>query len=141
MKSSFKHLRNFSLLIISLSLTILSCSKNGDSVAPANTANYAGNYVVVDDDETYTLQIENKGGNNFQIREFGGFLNAALKAVANGSTLTIPTQTFTNPNGNSITITGTGNLTTKDSKDDTITFEYTLSGFGAHTGSFQGVRN
>jgi hypothetical protein len=95
---------------------------------------------VVEDDETYTLKIENAGGSNFQIREFGGFLNVPLKANGNGNTLHIPSQTFTNPSGKSITIVGTGTLSTKSSKDDTITFEYSLTGYGAHNGSFVGTK-
>jgi hypothetical protein len=58
-----------------------------------------------------------------------------------GNTLKIPSQTFTNSgSGNSITIVGTGVLSTKNSKDDTVSFQYTITGFGAGNGSFTGVR-
>ena len=106
----------------------------------AQPASFAGQYHVVDDTETYTLKIENKGGANFQIYEFGGFLNAPVKAVAEGNTLKIPSQTFKNPNGNTLTVVGSGVLATKTSKDDTITFQFTVSGFANYSGDFKGTR-
>lgn len=140
MKQSLSLFRNLSIALLSFSLVLVSCSKNDKVDAPVNTA-FAGQYLVQDDNETYTLKIEHKGGNEFQIREFGGFLNVPLKANLQGNTLTIPSQTFTNSgSGNSITIAGTGVLSTKSSKDDTVTFQYSLTGFGAHEGSFTGTR-
>ena len=138
MKKSVSVLTNISLFILSVSLVLSACSKDKDIAAPA--ASFAGQYHVVDDTETYTLKIENKGGNNFQIIEFGGFLNAPLKAVAEGNTLKIPSQTFTNPNGNKLTVVGTGVLSTKTSKDDMITFQYSVSGFANYNGDFSGIR-
>ncbi|HKH61945.1 MAG TPA: hypothetical protein VKA49_13985 [Flavitalea sp.] len=138
MKKSVSVLRNISLVILSVSFFLASCSKDKDIAAPA--ASFAGQYLVADDTETYILKVENKGGNNFQIIEFGGFLNAPLKAVAEGNTLKIPSQTFTNPNGKKLTVVGTGVLATKNSKDDTITFQYTVSGFANYDGDFTGTR-
>jgi hypothetical protein len=90
--------------------------------------------------ETYTLQIESKGGSNFQIKEFGGFLNAPLNAVLDGNTLKVPAQTFTNPGGKAITITGKGGLSTKVKKDDTIKFEYKVTGWQEYESDFEGTR-
>jgi len=101
---------------------------------------FAGQYQVIDDFETYVLKVESKGANGFQIKEFGGFLNAPLNAESKGNTLIIPSQTFTNPNGTKITIVGTGVLETKDSKDDTIRFHYSVSGFSNYNGDFSGKR-
>ena len=138
MKKSVTIFRNLSLIILSASFFFSSCSKDKDISSPA--APFKGQYLVVDDNETYTLKIESKGGNNFQIIEFGGFLNAPLKATAEGNTLKIPSQTFTNPNGKQLTIVGTGVLSTKNSKDDTIVFQYTVSGFTNYDGDFTGTR-
>ena len=138
MKKSVTVLRSISLFIISASFFFSSCSKDKDIAAPAVA--FAGQYLVVDDNETYMLKVENKGGNNFQIIEFGGFLNAPLKANAEGNTLQIPSQTFTNPNGNKLTVVGTGVLSTKNSKDDTIIFQYKVSGFANYDGDFTGTR-
>ena len=140
MKQSLSLLTRISMAIFSFSLLLASCSKKDKVDAPVNGA-FAGQYLVEDDDETYTLRIEHKGGNEFHIKEFGGFLNAALKANLEGNVLKIPSQTFTNAGtGNSITIVGTGVLSTKTTKDDTVTFQYSLTGFGAHDGSFAGSR-
>ncbi len=138
MKKSASFLRNVSLLILSTSIFLGSCSKDKDMGAPI--APFAGQFHVIDDTETYTIKIENKGGSNFHISEFGGFLNVPLKAVAEGNMLKIPSQTFKNPSGKSITVVGSGVLSTKNSKDDTITFQYTVSGFANYDGDFTGTR-
>ena len=140
MKHSITLSRNISLLALSFSLLFASCSKDHDSSTTTSTASFAGQYLVEDDNETYTLIVTSKGGNNFQISEFGGFLNVPLNAVANGNTLNIPSQTFTNPSGKSITVSGSGKLSTKTKKDDTITFDYAVSGFTSYESNFEGLR-
>jgi hypothetical protein len=140
MKHSFSISRNISFLLLSFSLLLGSCSKNKDDAAPAQGAAFAGQYLVIDPSETYTLQVVSKGGGNFQIKEFGGFLNAGLNAVLDGNSLKIPAQTFTNPSGKSITITGKGVLSTKNRKDDTIKFEYKLTGWQEYESDFEGTR-
>jgi hypothetical protein len=139
MKQSVFLFRNISLVVLSFGLFLASCSKDKDIVASPAAA-FTGQYHVVDDTETYTLKIESKGGSNFQIREFGGFLNVPLNAVADGNTLNIPKQSFTNPSGKTLTVVGKGVLTTKSKKDDTITFQYTVSGFANYDGDFTGTR-
>ena len=138
MKNSFAISRSISLFFLSLTFVFASCSKSKDR-APVRGAEFIGQYQVVDD-ETYTLIIENKGGSNFQIKEFGGFLNVPLNAVLDGGALKIPAQTFTNANGKSITITGKGVLSTKTKKDDTIKFEYKVTGFTEYESDFEGTR-
>jgi hypothetical protein len=140
MKHSFSIFRSLSFFILSFTLILVSCSKSKDNVVPVQGAEFIGEYLVVDPSETYTLQIESKGGSNFQIKEFGGFLNAPLNAVAESNTLKIPAQTFSNPNGTTITITGTGVLSTKSKKDDTITFQYKVTGFTNYESDFEGTR-
>jgi hypothetical protein len=140
MKHSISIFRNISFLLLSFSLVLASCSKDKDDTSSSQAPAFVGQYLVVDPSETYTLEISHKGGSNFQIKEFGGFLNAPLNAVLNGSALNIPSQTFTNPSGKSITITGTGVLSTKVKKDDTIKFEYKVSGFTNYESDFEGTR-
>jgi len=140
MKHSFSISRNLSFLFLSSTLVLASCSKDKDDTVPAQGAGFAGQYLVVDPSETYTLQIESKGGKNFQIKEFGGFLNAPLNAVVEGSTLKVPAQTFTNPSGKSITISGAGVLSTKVKKDDTIKFDYKVTGWQEYESDFEGTR-
>jgi hypothetical protein len=138
MKQSVSLFKNISLFLISFSLVLASCSK--DKALPISNSPFVGQYEVVDDNETYMLKVESKGGKYFQIKEFGGFLNAPLDAVAEGDILRIPSQTFTNPNGKKITLVGTGMLSTKETRDDTITFQYSVSGFTEYSGDFAGTR-
>ena len=72
MKHSFSISRSISLFFLSLTVLLASCSKSKDDNVPPQGAAFIGQYVVVDPSETYTLQIESKGGSNFQIKEFGG---------------------------------------------------------------------
>ncbi len=131
--------RNTALMILSLTVVFASCSKK-DADLSAPVAAFAGNFTVTDDTETYIMKVETKGGNKFAIRNFGGFLNAPLNAVADGSSLTIPSQTFTNPNGNKLTIVGTGTLQTKATRDDTIVWNYSVSGFTSYSGEIVATR-
>ena len=140
MKHSFSIIRNISFLLLSFSLVIASCSKDKDDNVSQQSSAFVGKYLVVDPAETYTIEIAHKVGNNFQIKEFAGFLNVPLNAVLNGKALTIPSQTFTNPSGKSITITGTGVLSSKAKKDDTIKFDYSVSGYTNYDGDFEGTR-
>jgi hypothetical protein len=126
--------RTISLVFFSVSMLFVACSKK-DKVEGPPAAAFAGNYLVVDDNDTYILQIENTGGNNFEISEFAGFMNVPINATGSGNTLTIPAQTFTNSSGHSITISGTGALS-----GDDITFNYSVAGFVAYDGSFTGKR-
>jgi len=140
MKHSISIFRNISFFLLSFSLLLASCSKSKDDTTPAGGNEFVGKYLVVDPSETYTIEIKQKGGSNFEITEFAGFLNAPLKAVFDGSALKIPSQTFTNPGGKSITLTGTGVLSTKAKKDDTIKFDYKVSGFTNYESDFEGTR-
>lgn len=140
MKHSFSLFRNISLLFLSFTLLLASCSKSKNDTVPVQGAEFIGQYKVVDPSETYTLEITNKGGSNFQIKEFGGFLNVPLNAVFEGNKLKIPSQTFKNPNGKSLTVTGSGVLSTKAKKDDTVKFEYKVTGFTEYESDFEGTR-
>lgn len=140
MKHSFSISRNSSILFLFFTLLLASCSKSKDDAVPAQGAAFVGQYVVADPSETYTLQVESKGGSNFQIKQFGGFLNVPLNAVVDGNTLKVPSQTFTNGSGKSITITATGVLSTKAKKDDTIKFDYKVTGWQNYESDFEGTR-
>lgn len=141
MKHSLSSLSKLFVLFLSFGTVLASCSKDNDNDSvPAQGSEFVGQYLVVEPSETYTLQVENKGGSNFHIKEFGGFLNVPLNAVLEGNQLKIPAQTFTNPSGKSITITGVGMLKTKAKKDDTIRFDYKVTGFTEYESDFEGTR-
>lgn len=134
-RSSF--LRNISLAVLSLSVVFASCSKNNDKVVGSE---FVGSYSVQDDDETYTVTIESKGGNKYQIKNFGGFMYVPIDATADGGQLKVPSQTFKNSSGFEITISGAGVLSTKSKKDDTVIFNYTVSGDANYKSDFEGTR-
>jgi hypothetical protein len=140
MKQTASLIRKFSFVVLSITLALASCSKKDSGIAASNAGPFAGQYLVVDEDESYTLKIESDGGSSFKITNFGGFMNVPVKANANGNVLTIPTQTFKNPNGHTLTVSGTGSLITKGVKDDTITISYTISGFANYSGDLEGSR-
>jgi hypothetical protein len=127
-------------IVLSVFLAFTSCSKDkDDAVLPS--AKFAGNYYVEDDTETYILQVVSKGNNNFQIKNFGGFLNVPINAVVEGNTLKIPSQTFKNPNGNSLTVVGSGILTKKNKEDDLIKIDYSVSGYTSYSSTIEGLRD
>jgi hypothetical protein len=80
MKHSLSIFRNISLLFLSASLVLASCSKDKDDSVSSQQSAFVGKYLVVDASETYTVEVLHKGGNNFQIKEFAGFLNVPLNA-------------------------------------------------------------
>jgi len=78
-KHSFSIFRNLSFSLLSFSLLLASCSKSKDDTMPVQAAAFVGQYVVVKPSETYTLEIESKGGSNFQIKEFGGIFKCSVE--------------------------------------------------------------
>ena len=129
--------RAFSVAVLSLSLLFAACSKNKDKAAGSE---FVGSYAVEDGDDKYTLVIESKGGNKYQIKNFGGFMYTPIEATATGGQLKIPSQTFKNSSGFTITIVGTGVLSTKSASNDTIRFEYEISGSANYDSDFEGQR-
>jgi hypothetical protein len=141
MKQSVTLYLRVTLIIFSLAFLFASCSKKDSDISPPPaSSSFTGQFQVVDGADTYIIQVENKGNNKYQIKNFGGFLNTPVNAVLEGNTLTIPTQTFYNPNGHTLTLVGIGALVTKNSKDDTVKFDYTVTGFANYSGDFEGTR-
>ena len=136
-QSAASFFRTFSVAVLSLSLLFTACSKNKDK---AEGAEFVGSYAVEDGDDDYTLIIENKGGNKYHIKNFGGFMYVPVEANASGGKLVIPSQNFTNSNGFNITIKGTGVLDKKSSANDLIRFEYEVSGSTNYDSDFEGLR-
>lgn len=129
--------RAFSVAVLSLSLLFAACSKNKDK---AEGSEFVGSYAVEDGDDKYTLVIESKGGNKYQIKNFGGFMYVPVEANASGGKLNIPSQNFSNSNGFNVTIKGTAVLGTKSSANDLIRFEYEVSGSANYESDFEGIR-
>ncbi len=121
------------LLAVTLLACLTACNKDKDEVAPA--APFAGRYEAVrNDDDKYTMTVENKGGSRFQIHNFANFLYVPLEAKAAGDKLIIPAQSF--PSGKKqLTISGSATLV-----NDELHIEYTASGFANYEASITAKR-
>jgi hypothetical protein len=123
------------LLIITLGLILMSCSD--DDNAPDTRPQFLGDYAVEDISGasgytyTYDITIENGSGKELNISNFADILNVPVKAVVDGSSLTIKSQSFTNPNsGNTIEVSGSGFI-----EGDVLTFTYETTGYIEYSGT------
>lgn len=136
MKRSIVTVKTLIMAAFSLSLLFASCSKKDK----AEGTEFVGSYAVEDGDDDYTLTIESKGGNKYQIKNFGGFMYVPIEATATGGQLKVPSQTFKNSSGFEITIQGTGVLANKSASNDLLKFTYQVSGSANYESDFEGIR-
>ena len=54
MKQTASLIRKFSFVVLSITLALASCSKKDSGIAASNAGPFAGQYLVVDEDESYT---------------------------------------------------------------------------------------
>ncbi|RDC64055.1 hypothetical protein [Adhaeribacter pallidiroseus] len=109
------------------------CKNDKDEVMPVGA--FAGKFVSEDsNNDTYTLTIEKKEGNQFIIHNFGGFMYVPINATASGNNLTIPAQTF-KENNFELTLKGTGNLA-----GDSLQIHYEASGSANYDEDIWAVR-
>lgn len=123
------------LLLIVLAVFLLSCSDDDES--PDTRTLFTGNFAVEDISAangytyTYDIAITNGSKKDLQISNFADILNVPVKATVNGSALTIPSQSFTNPSsGNTIEVSGAGTI-----EGNVLTFVYTTTGYIDYSGS------
>jgi hypothetical protein len=102
---------------------------------------FVGDYDVEDISQSsgyvynYTVSVSKAGANQIQISNFADLFNVPVKANVNGMSFAIPTQTFTNPSGKSISVSGTGTLV-----GDLLTFQYTTTGYLDYVGDCEAIR-
>ena len=99
-------------------------------------ADFTGQYQVGDGSKAYTMRIEKKTANALLIYNFGGFMNLPINATSDQAAatdgsrmLTIPEQTFTNPSGKKLILSGTGKLTLGTDGSSELVIDYTVGGF------------
>ncbi len=133
MKVEFRKALKRSLLFckITILLLVISCGDDDDN-APDPRDSFIGTYEVEEFIppsatvyETYEITIS-KSGQDMEIGNFPAFF-VPWKATANGNTLTIPSQTFTQGNA-TVTVSGGGVF-----DDDMIAFSYELTGFANYS--------
>ncbi len=129
------------IILTLFALALTSCSKDDEPVEPDTRAQFVGEYAVEDistgtgNEYSYDVTISIGSGGDLEISNFGDVMNVPVKATAQGSSLTIKSQTFTNPSGKKLTITGSGSLA-----NNVLTFTYTLSGFVDYSGNCKANR-
>jgi hypothetical protein len=128
-------------IVTFLAIILSSCSDN-DAVNPDTRQQFIGSYNVEDISAAtgtkynYNVDIDLGSKGDLELSNFGGVMNVPVKAKLDGNLLTVSSQTFTNPNGSTLTVSGTGTFT-----GVTLTFTYTLSGYGEYTGNCVATRS
>jgi hypothetical protein len=113
-------LRNI-MLAIAVALILMSCSK--DDEGPTLWGSYSVEEKnEYDDIDTYTITLSQskQGGDNVEIKNFGGFMYVPIKATLTDKTLTIPSQSFTEGNM-TIVLAGNGSFS-----GNTLNYNYTM---------------
>jgi len=118
------------LIILTVLAIVLSGCSDDDVVNPDTRQQFVGSYYVEDISAStgieYNYNIDISLGSNGEVEmsNFGGIVNVPVKAKVDGKTLTVTSQTFTNPNGSSITVSGSGTLIGK-----TLNFTYKMTDY------------
>jgi hypothetical protein len=114
--------------------SITSCSDD-DEAKPDTRAQFIGAYAVEDvsddgDVYEYDMNISNSDDGTLNISNFADIFNVPVKAIVDGTKITIKLQSFTNPSsGNTIKVSGSGTLT-----GNVLKFTYTTEGYLEYTG-------
>jgi hypothetical protein len=117
--------RTYVMPVLFAIITLTSCNNDDDNGVNADVAKIVGTYSVTDsfedrEDENYSITITDAKDGGVEVSNFGDIMYVPVKATINGSTFTVPPQTF---NGKSMTIIITGNGTLNG---DQLIFDYTI---------------
>jgi hypothetical protein len=129
------------LAALLVTLFISSCSTD-EETAPDTSPLFLGTYSVEDISHTsghvynYDITISPSASGLIQISNFADIFNVPIKASVHDMNFTIAAQSFTNPSGKTITVSGSGTLL-----GNVLTFSYTTSGYLNYTGNCQAVKN
>lgn len=129
-------------LVLVILLTVTSC--DNDEVTPSKpdtSSLFVGTYDVQDESATtknlyfYNITISNGNGGELNISNFADMFNVPVKATVDGTTLTIKSQTFTNPSGKQITVSGSGTVAGEE-----LNFTYITTGYLDYTGTCKALK-
>lgn len=127
------------IILTLLTLVLASCSD--DEKGPDTRAQFVGTYNVEDVSGStgyiyyYDVTVTNGAGGELEISNFADMFNVPVKATVNGNSLTIKSQTFTNPSGKTIEVSGTGSLS-----NNILSFTYTTVGYLNYSGTCKANR-
>jgi hypothetical protein len=139
LKSTLMKIRIADLIMLALlatMITLSSCSSDDDEAKPDTRPQFIGTYAVEDESASskyvyhYDITISNGSGGEVNISNFADLFNVPVKGVIDGNKLTINSQTFKNPSGNEIKVSGAGTIT-----GDVLNFTYTTTGYLDYTGT------
>lgn len=122
------------IIITLLTLVLASCSD--DERGPDTRAQFVGSYNVEDISGStgyvyyYGVTITSGPGGVLEISNFADMFNVPVKATVNGNSLIITSQTFTNPSGKTIEVSGTGSLS-----NNVLSFTYSTVGYLNYSGT------
>lgn len=123
-------------LLITAMLILSSCSSDDDVKAPDTRPMFLGAFSVEDISASsgntyiYDITITNGDNGDLNISNFADMFNIPIKATVDGSKLTIKSQSFTNPSGKKIEVSGSGTIT-----GEVLNFTYTTVGYLNYTGT------
>lgn len=122
------------LALLTAMITLSSCSSD-DEAKPDTRPQFIGTYAVEDESANsgylyhYDITISNGNDGEVNISNFADMFNVPVKGTVDGNKLTVKSQTFKNPSGNEIQVSGAGTIT-----GDVLTFTYTTTGYLDYTG-------
>lgn len=123
-------------IILTLFVIVLTSCSNDDDKAPDTRSLFVGTYSVEDISTStgyvynYDVSISNSANGELEISNFADLFNVPVKATVAGTTLNIESQSFTNPSGKTIVVSGTGSMV-----NNVLTFSYTTTGYLDYTGN------
>jgi len=126
------------IILTLFTLALVSCSSDEDK-GPDTRSLFVGTYSVEDISSStgyvynYDVTISNGAGGDLEISNFADMFNIPIKATINGMNLNIKSQSFTNPSGKTITVSGSGSM-----QNNVLNFTYTTTGYLNYTGSCKG---
>jgi hypothetical protein len=123
------------IILTLLTLVMASCSDDDEIKGPDTRAQFVGTYNVEDISQSsgyvynYDVTVSEGPGNEIKFSNFADLFNVPVKATVSGNTFTVPMQSFTNPSGKTIKVSGSGSI-----QGGKLTFTYTTEGYLDYTG-------
>jgi hypothetical protein len=123
------------IILTLLTIVMTSCSDDDEIKGPDTRAQFVGTYSVEDISQssgyvyTYDVTVTEGSGNEIKFSNFADLFNVPIKATVSGNTFTVPLQSFTNPSGKTIKVSGSGSI-----QGGVLTFTYTTEGYLDYTG-------
>lgn len=130
------------IILTLLTMVLASCSDDDEIKGPDTRAQFVGTYSVEDISQSsgyvynYNVTVSEGSGNEIKFSNFADLFNVPIKATVSGNTFNVPMQSFTNPSGKTIKVSGSGSI-----QGGVLTFTYTTEGYLDYTGACTATKN